>query len=200
MRSRLTEADAEVPVRARLGTVSSKYDFVKVKVRVKDHYYILSRFLISRVLAVTEVRVLRAPPSFSAFLTSAAPLSPRPCAYAGAAGSSNKGVAECEEAAGRRWSSRCEARRAGGAGIQELAGARVRGEVRKAIPDDDKISSKARASPPPPQRPLEGAQLSRRDQAGRAAELAVSCPHRHRLSAGVQLERGTVESGRRGKG
>ncbi|EGG24670.1 hypothetical protein DFA_02914 [Cavenderia fasciculata] len=34
---------------------SSKYDFVKVKVRLEDHYYVLSRFLISRVLNVTKV-------------------------------------------------------------------------------------------------------------------------------------------------
>ncbi|EFA76300.1 hypothetical protein PPL_10063 [Heterostelium album PN500] len=34
---------------------SSKYDFVKVKVRLEDHYYVLSRFLISRVLNVTQV-------------------------------------------------------------------------------------------------------------------------------------------------
>lgn len=36
-------------------TPSSKYDFVKVKVWLEDHYYILSRFLVSRVLNVTKV-------------------------------------------------------------------------------------------------------------------------------------------------
>jgi len=36
-------------------TPSSKYDFVKVKVWLEDHYYILSRFLVSRVLNVTQV-------------------------------------------------------------------------------------------------------------------------------------------------
>ncbi|EGC39490.1 hypothetical protein DICPUDRAFT_74916 [Dictyostelium purpureum] len=36
-------------------TPSSKYDFVKVKVRLENHYYVLSRFLISRVLNVTKV-------------------------------------------------------------------------------------------------------------------------------------------------
>ncbi|KAK5582212.1 hypothetical protein RB653_003795 [Dictyostelium firmibasis] len=36
-------------------TPSSKYDFVKVKVQLENHYYVLSRFLISRVLNVTKV-------------------------------------------------------------------------------------------------------------------------------------------------
>ena len=36
-------------------TPSSKYDFVKVKVWLEDHYYVLSRFLVSRVLNVTKV-------------------------------------------------------------------------------------------------------------------------------------------------
>eukprot|EP01113_Clastostelium_recurvatum_P033290 TRINITY_DN4384_c0_g1_i4.p1 TRINITY_DN4384_c0_g1~~TRINITY_DN4384_c0_g1_i4.p1 ORF type:complete len:600 (-),score=149.07 TRINITY_DN4384_c0_g1_i4:32-1774(-) len=36
-------------------TPSSKYDFVKVRVWLEDHYYVLSRFLISRVLNVTKV-------------------------------------------------------------------------------------------------------------------------------------------------
>ncbi|KYR02624.1 hypothetical protein DLAC_00072 [Tieghemostelium lacteum] len=36
-------------------TPSSKYDFVKVKVSLENHYYVLSRFLISRVLNVTKV-------------------------------------------------------------------------------------------------------------------------------------------------
>lgn len=36
--------------------ISSKYDFVKVRVLLGDHYYILSRFLVSRVLLVTKVR------------------------------------------------------------------------------------------------------------------------------------------------
>ena len=34
---------------------SSKYDFVKVRVWLADHYYTFSRFLISRVLTVTQV-------------------------------------------------------------------------------------------------------------------------------------------------
>ena len=37
---------------------SSKYDFVKVKVWLgenADHYYVLSRFLLSRMLTVTKV-------------------------------------------------------------------------------------------------------------------------------------------------
>lgn len=37
---------------------SSKYDFVKVKVWIgenSDHYYVLSRFLVSRMLTVTKV-------------------------------------------------------------------------------------------------------------------------------------------------
>ena len=38
---------------------SSKYDFVKVKVWLgenADHYYVLSRFLLSRMLTVTKVQ------------------------------------------------------------------------------------------------------------------------------------------------
>ena len=35
--------------------ISSKYDFVKVRVWLADHYYTFSRFLISRVLTVTQV-------------------------------------------------------------------------------------------------------------------------------------------------
>ena len=34
---------------------SSKYDFVKVRVWLDDHYYTFSRFLVSRVLMVTMV-------------------------------------------------------------------------------------------------------------------------------------------------
>jgi hypothetical protein len=34
---------------------SSKYDFVKVRVWLADHYYTFSRFLVSRVLTVTQV-------------------------------------------------------------------------------------------------------------------------------------------------
>ena len=35
---------------------SSKYDFVKVRVRLSErHYYVLSRFLVSRVLSATKV-------------------------------------------------------------------------------------------------------------------------------------------------
>ena len=38
---------------------SSKYDFVKVKVWLRenaDHYYVLSRFLLSRMLTVTKAQ------------------------------------------------------------------------------------------------------------------------------------------------
>jgi 2-phosphoglycerate kinase len=35
---------------------SSKYDFVKVKVWLENHYYILSRFIVSRILTVTKVK------------------------------------------------------------------------------------------------------------------------------------------------
>lgn len=41
-----------------LKVISSKYDFVKVKVYLsKKHYYILSRFLVSRVLTATQVHL-----------------------------------------------------------------------------------------------------------------------------------------------
>ncbi len=33
----------------------TKYDFVKVKVWLEDHYYVLSRFIVSRVLTLTKV-------------------------------------------------------------------------------------------------------------------------------------------------
>eukprot|EP01079_Euglenida_sp_SAG-EU17-18_P011977 gene11977-10340_t len=33
---------------------SSKYDFVKVRVRLEEHYYILSRFIVSRILSVIQ--------------------------------------------------------------------------------------------------------------------------------------------------
>ena len=44
--------------RARKAAPSSKYDFVKVKVWLgehMEHYYVLSRFLISRMLTVTRL-------------------------------------------------------------------------------------------------------------------------------------------------
>ena len=34
----------------------SKYDLVKVKVYLEDHFYIFSRFLISRVLTLIKVK------------------------------------------------------------------------------------------------------------------------------------------------
>ncbi|PWA64380.1 PGK [Artemisia annua] len=48
--------DFHLPTATRNG--SSKYDFVKVKVWLgdnADHYYVLSRFLLSRMLTVTKV-------------------------------------------------------------------------------------------------------------------------------------------------
>eukprot|EP00698_Gefionella_okellyi_P012338 TRINITY_DN3318_c0_g1_i1.p1 TRINITY_DN3318_c0_g1~~TRINITY_DN3318_c0_g1_i1.p1 ORF type:complete len:396 (-),score=86.98 TRINITY_DN3318_c0_g1_i1:171-1358(-) len=36
-------------------TLASKYDFVKVRVWLDEHYYVLSRFLVSRMLTVTKV-------------------------------------------------------------------------------------------------------------------------------------------------
>lgn len=35
----------------------SKYDFVKVRVWVEDHVYVLSRYLVSRALVGTKVRI-----------------------------------------------------------------------------------------------------------------------------------------------
>ncbi|KAJ9678881.1 hypothetical protein PVL29_020930 [Vitis rotundifolia] len=46
------------PVRFSTRNASSKYDFVKVKVWLgdnADHYYVLSRFLLSRMLTVTKI-------------------------------------------------------------------------------------------------------------------------------------------------
>ena len=34
---------------------ASRYDFIKVRVHVRGHYYVLSRFLLSRQLNVTSV-------------------------------------------------------------------------------------------------------------------------------------------------
>lgn len=34
----------------------SKYDLVKVKVALEDHFYIFSRFLISRILTLIKVK------------------------------------------------------------------------------------------------------------------------------------------------
>lgn len=52
----LTTNDFPLPTATRNG--SSKYDFVKVKVWLgdnADHYYVLSRFLLSRMLTVTKI-------------------------------------------------------------------------------------------------------------------------------------------------
>ncbi|CAH1429844.1 unnamed protein product [Lactuca virosa] len=51
-----TTNDFPLPIATRNG--SSKYDFVKVKVWLgdnADHYYVLSRFLLSRMLTVTKI-------------------------------------------------------------------------------------------------------------------------------------------------
>ncbi|CAI9270487.1 unnamed protein product [Lactuca saligna] len=51
-----TTSDFPLPIATRNG--SSKYDFVKVKVWLgdnADHYYVLSRFLLSRMLTVTKI-------------------------------------------------------------------------------------------------------------------------------------------------
>ena len=39
----------------------SKYDFVKIRVHLGSHYYVLSRFLVSRMLQVL-ISLLRSPP------------------------------------------------------------------------------------------------------------------------------------------
>ena len=48
-------ADVASPRRQPTQKTSSKYDFVKVRVWLADHYYTFSRFLFSRVLTVTQV-------------------------------------------------------------------------------------------------------------------------------------------------
>ncbi|KAG6716655.1 hypothetical protein I3843_04G053600 [Carya illinoinensis] len=54
-----TEKDSPLPtIRFSSRNASSKYDFVKVKVWLgdnADHYYVLSRFLLSRMLTVTKI-------------------------------------------------------------------------------------------------------------------------------------------------
>ena len=47
-------ADVASPRRQPTQKTSSKYDFYKVRVWLADHYYTFSRFLISRVLTVTQ--------------------------------------------------------------------------------------------------------------------------------------------------
>jgi hypothetical protein len=36
----------------------SKYDLVKVKVSLEDHFYVFSRFLLSRILTLIKVRLV----------------------------------------------------------------------------------------------------------------------------------------------
>jgi hypothetical protein len=58
METRATGSSSNRPTR---GT-ASKYDFVKIKVWLgenADHYYVLSRFLVSRMLLVTKVLCVR---------------------------------------------------------------------------------------------------------------------------------------------
>lgn len=39
----------------RFSRLHTKYDFIKVKVWLEDHYYILSRFIVSRMLTLIKV-------------------------------------------------------------------------------------------------------------------------------------------------
>ena len=59
----MDDANGEEPQPTKHKHSSSKYDFVKVRVWLKDrtadgseHYYVLSRFLVSRMLAVTQMQ------------------------------------------------------------------------------------------------------------------------------------------------
>jgi len=71
------EPHAEVPQPG-----SSKYDYVKVRVGLSDrHYYVLSRYLVSRVLTATKVRPyapVNGPQGRAAALTAAARFAPPP--------------------------------------------------------------------------------------------------------------------------
>ncbi|KAI3815870.1 hypothetical protein L1987_15553 [Smallanthus sonchifolius] len=56
--SKKQQTNNDFPVRTGTRNGSSKYDFVKVKVWLgdnADHYYVLSRFLLSRMLTVTKI-------------------------------------------------------------------------------------------------------------------------------------------------
>jgi hypothetical protein len=53
----------------------SKYDFVKIRVHLGSHYYVLSRFLVSRMLQVL-ISSLRSPP-LATRRSAAAPLTRR---------------------------------------------------------------------------------------------------------------------------
>ncbi|KAK9059667.1 hypothetical protein SSX86_020371 [Deinandra increscens subsp. villosa] len=56
--SKKQQTSNDFPVRTGTRNGSSKYDFVKVKVWLgdnADHYYVLSRFLLSRMLTVTKI-------------------------------------------------------------------------------------------------------------------------------------------------
>jgi hypothetical protein len=41
----------------RFSRLHTKYDFIKVKVWLEDHYYIMSRFIVSRMLTLIKVRL-----------------------------------------------------------------------------------------------------------------------------------------------
>jgi len=43
--------------RLKLKADTSKYDFVKVRVWLDEHYHVFSRYLVSRILTVTKVSV-----------------------------------------------------------------------------------------------------------------------------------------------
>jgi hypothetical protein len=48
-------ADDEGAAKQLLKAKASKYDFVKVRVWIGEHYHVLSRFLLSRMLSATRV-------------------------------------------------------------------------------------------------------------------------------------------------
>jgi len=47
--------EAEIKKEPRSSRLHTKYDFIKVKVWLEDHYYILSRFIVSRMLTLIKV-------------------------------------------------------------------------------------------------------------------------------------------------
>ncbi|KAL0480922.1 2-phosphoglycerate kinase [Acrasis kona] len=49
------QSDSPIRINGQKKLASSKYDFVKVKVSVEKHYYILSRFIVSRILTAVNV-------------------------------------------------------------------------------------------------------------------------------------------------
>jgi tRNA uridine 5-carbamoylmethylation protein Kti12 len=54
-RGNQSKGDSRIRSSGQKKLASSKYDFVKVKVSLENHYYVLSRFIVSRILTAVNV-------------------------------------------------------------------------------------------------------------------------------------------------